>query len=181
MAAFDPCVAFTLLPANDGQPYHVTLGDAGGATAFGVTRATLSLWLGYTASVEDVRGLTRDDAEPIYRALYFDPLAGADLPAGVDLMVFDHGVLSGVGASARLLQNVVGVEADGQVGPITLAAVHARDPLALIGQLAIRQENYYRALADFVRFGRGWLARLQRRHDEAAVLAHEAAGQTQQV
>ena len=44
------------------------------------------------------------------------------MPPGLDLAVFDLAVHSGPLRAVRLLQAVLGVEADGIVGPVTLGA-----------------------------------------------------------
>jgi lysozyme family protein len=164
--AFPACINFTLLPGDDGQPFHVTSNDPGGATAWGITRVTLSRWLQRPASVDDVRALTKASVQPIYEAYFWKTISGDKLPAGVNLMVFDHGVVAGEHESAIELQTELGFtgdDIDGDIGPITLRAVAARDPAALITALSVRQADHYRACANFVIFGRGWLARVDRR------------------
>ncbi len=47
------------------------LEDPGGATNLGITLNTLSIWLGHTASVEEVKALTPVAVAPIYQALYW--------------------------------------------------------------------------------------------------------------
>lgn len=173
LANFPACVSFTLLPSNDGQPCHITPGDTGGATAYGITRATLSRWMLSPASVDDVKNLTVEKTRAIYQGFYWNTISGDSLPYGVDLMVFDHGVLAGEGEASRELQQVVGLtgdDVDGHIGPITLAAVHSRDPVDLVAALHRRQEMYYRMCANFPLFGNGWLARLTRRVEAATLM-----------
>lgn len=100
--------------------------DRGNATNYGITQQTLSIWLGWDASVSDVRALTKSDARKIYHSLFvthpqFDQIA--DLP--LRAQVIDAGVLHGTGWAAKQLQKIVGVEVDGAVGPVTLAAVNS--------------------------------------------------------
>jgi lysozyme family protein len=121
--------------------------------------------------------LSRQTAAAIYHALYWNVLCGHSLPAGVDLSTFDFGVNAGTRRSAKLLQRAVGFagdEVDGVVGPETLRAVLAADATQLVEDLAVRQADFYRDLAQFDRFGRGWLARTARRK-EAALALIEAA------
>lgn len=134
--------------------------DPGGATNRGVTLATLSEWLGRTATKAEVKALTVADVAPIYRERYWNVVKADDLPAGVDLMVFDLAVNSGPGRAAKFLQEVVGAAADGQIGPATLAKVAALHPLAVIDGMAQRRERFYRGLNTFDTFGRGWMKRL---------------------
>lgn len=134
--------------------------DPGGATNRGVTLKTLSEWLGRPATKAEVKALTVADVAPIYRAKYWNVVKADDLPAGVDLMVFDLAVNSGPGRAAKFLQEVVGAAQDGSIGPATLAKVRALHPLAVIDGMARRREAFYRSLRTFDTFGRGWMKRL---------------------
>ncbi len=75
-------------------------------------------------------------------------------------MHFDAGVNHGAGTAARILQQAVGTEVDGEIGPLTRAAI-AQSPIAktLAAYADIRRRRY-RALPHFWRFGRGWLRRV---------------------
>ena len=171
-AGFGPSLDFTMLPDNDGQPYHV---DSGGPTSWGVTRANWARWTGQPISVDSMRALTKEMVVPIYQAWWWHPISGDSLPAGVDLMVFDAGVNTGIHAAAVQLQQVLGfsgTDVDGDIGPETLGHANATDSRTLIAQLGHRQDFFYRGCHDFDLNGHGWLARLQRRTNAAyAMLA----------
>ena len=62
----------------------------------------------------------------IYRARYWDAVAGDELPEGLDLAVFDFAVNSGPVRAVAYLQAALGVAQDGIVGPVTLGAVDGR-------------------------------------------------------
>jgi len=160
---FTRCVTFTLLPENDGQSLHVTPNDAGGATAYGLTLPTLSVYLNRAATLDDLRQVDPALAALVYRRLFWDTLSGDQLPAGIDLMLFDHGVVAGWGEAAREVQGVVGVTVDGIIGPQTLTAIRARPVLGLIHRLVITQRIRYMSRPTFTEFGTGWLRRLDRR------------------
>jgi lysozyme family protein len=77
--------------------------DPGGATNRGITIGTLSRWRESKglppAKKEDVRKLTQQEADEIYRAWYWIPSGAAqarDYPTA--LLLMDSGVLHGVGA-----------------------------------------------------------------------------------
>jgi len=106
--------------------------DPGGATNFGVTKATYEQFTGKTVSVDDMRSLTVDEITPLYRRMFWDAVHGDDLPAGVDYAVFDYAVNSGTGRAAKALQQALGVVVDGALGAQTLAAVKAADPEELV-------------------------------------------------
>lgn len=141
--------------------------DPGGPTNLGITQATLSHWLGHPASVADVQALTPATVAPIYRANYWRA-AGCDaLPVGVDYVVFDAAVLSGIQRAVKTLQAAAGAEADGHLGPHTLTAVAALPRTDLIRAFCDRREAFFRSLGTFDTFGRGWLNRLHGVRDTA--------------
>jgi hypothetical protein len=134
--------------------------DPGGATNLGITHKTLAAWRKVDAcSREEVRTLQKDEAKEIYRAHYWNALNCDNLPAGVDLVTFDMGVNAGVGRSSRMLQEVVSVEKDGQVGPITVGAVNRIDPEFVVNRFSDRRLEYYQSLKHWPTFGRGWSRR----------------------
>ena len=92
----------------------------------------------------------------------WNPAHCGDLPGGVDLMVFDAAVNSGVGRAIRLLQRAVGVDDDGAFGPATKAAVAARTPKAVIDAYHDAHAAFYEGLPTFWKYGKGWLARNDR-------------------
>jgi len=140
--------------------------DPGGATKYGITRATLSSWRGRPVSRTDVRRLTQAEAAAIYRARYWTVVKADALPAGVDYCVFDAAVNSGPARAAKWLQATVRVTQDGVIGPKTLAAVKAADPARLVEDLCDIRLAFLRGLSTWSVFGRGWERRVE------AVRAH---------
>ena len=145
--------------------------DPGGATNLGVTLATLSGWLGHTATIAQVQALTLVTVAPIYLADYWNPSHACDCPAGVDLMVFDEAVNQGVGRAVRSLQACLGVTVDGAFGPASAAALVAADANKLIDAIAQDRIAHYHALPTFGRFGAGWVSRVTRTQN----IAHQMA------
>ncbi len=135
--------------------------DPGGATMKGITRATLSAWRGQAVTKAEVRALTRREAGEIYRARYWDAVRGDELPAGVDLAVFDFAVNSGPGRAVRALQSVLAVPVDGVPGPETLLAARAAAPAPLIAALCAHRLGFLERLPAFAVFGRGWTRRVR--------------------
>jgi lysozyme family protein len=156
---FDACLALVLV--NEGG-WSDDPRDPGGATNRGITRATLARWRGRPVSTAELKALSRAEAAAIYRALYWDAVRADALPKGVDLAVFDHAVNSGPGRAARTLQSALGVAADGDVGPATLAAAAVADPATLIRELCRRRLALLERLATWRHFGRGWRSRIAR-------------------
>jgi lysozyme family protein len=133
--------------------------DPGGATNWGITIEELKKWRGSDVTIDDVKNLKKDEAREIYRTNYWNLMKCEDLPFGVDLTVFDFGVNAGPSRSVKTLQKIIGVEADGSVGPLTLTAAKATDARDIISTMAARRLDYYRSLPTWEHFGRGWTNR----------------------
>jgi lysozyme family protein len=134
--------------------------DPGGMTNLGVTKATWEGWVGREVDEAEMRGLTPEKVEPLYKERYWDAVRGDELPAGISYLCFDFAVNAGAGRSIKTLQTAVGVPVDGGFGPITMAAVQAFDPVELIERFSQAKENFYRSLTTFSTFGKGWLNRV---------------------
>lgn len=145
--------------------------DPGGSTMKGVTLTTFTNFLGRSATEDELRNITDEQLNQIYRNNYWDRVAGDRLPGGLDLVVFDMAVNAGPSRAVRFLQKIVYVQADGSVGPKTLAAVAEQDVLSLIRQYSEERRIYYKSLKTFPVFGRGWL----RRVDEVEAKAKDMA------
>lgn len=134
--------------------------DPGGPTMHGVTQRVYD---GYRRKQElptrAVRLIERAEEVAIYRGSYWAAVRGDDLPAGVDLAVFDYGVNSGPGRAIMALQRAVGAKADGHLGEATLDAVLARDPRELVGKIMAGRRAFLRSLSTFPTFGVGWMNR----------------------
>jgi lysozyme family protein len=149
--------------------------DPGGPTRHGITLRTLTRARGRPVSPDEVRALGRAEAEAIYRTWYWDAIRGDDLPAGIDLAVFDAAVNAGPPRAARLLQEVLGLPADGTVGPVTLAACRDADAAALIRALGRARLDFLRRLRTWPVFGRGWRRRVRAVERRALALARGPA------
>lgn len=134
--------------------------DPGGRTNQGVIQRVYDGWRKAKGEpLRDVYLMTDDERDAIYRSQFWDAIQGDKLPAGVDFCVFDGAVNSGPKQSIKWLQRAVEVDADGVLGAVTLAAVAAAEPLALIDRIVDRREAFLEALKTFKTFGRGWLDR----------------------
>ena len=148
--------------------------DPGGETNLGVTRRVYEEWIRFHGiSGKDMKDLEVEDVEPIYRKNYWDRVKGDDLPAGLDLCVFDFGVNAGTGRAAKYLQNMIGTVADGGIGPNTLRAlanyVESEGLERTILNYQADRQDYYESLSTFKTFGKGWT----RRVDETTNMAIE--------
>ena len=151
--------------------------DPGGATNRGITIAVFRMWRGdYRLTPPQLRAMTEEEAKAIYRSEYWNACHCDELPHGVEHMVFDMAVNAGVRRSSLQLQDVVGADPDGVIGPRTLQRVSmfADKVSVMIDSLRDAHEAHYKSLRTFDVFGRGWLARLARRTALARELLREA-------
>lgn len=149
--------------------------DPGGCTNRGITRRTLEGWRREPVSCADVQALTEAEARAIYRAHYWHAVRGDDLPAGLNLVVFDAALNSGRRRAALWLQQALGVTADGVIGPRTLRAARgANDRAAVIARACEVRLAFLKGLETWPDFGRGWSRRV--REVRTAALAMAGAG-----
>jgi lysozyme family protein len=131
-----------------------------GSTMLGVTQFNWEQHVGHQVTHDDMRKLTPDDVEPLYKKKYWDVVRADELPSGIDYLVFDMGVNAGPGRSIKIMQTALGVTPDGGFGPMTMAAVQAIDPVTLIERFSAEKEAFYRGLDQFTTYGTGWLNRV---------------------
>ena len=130
--------------------------DAGGETKGGISkRAFPNL---------DISSLTLEQIIRIYHTNYWCAAHCKEWPAPVALVVFDAAVQHGMTTAIKLLQEISGVKADGQVGSVTRAAVNSLDPAYLVSRLGLRRARLYARIikknTTQTRFIEGWHNRL---------------------
>ncbi|MBR2207201.1 MAG: hypothetical protein IJ859_00140 [Synergistaceae bacterium] len=146
--------------------------DLGGATAYGVTWATLktAYKVGIVAH-DDICKLTPDEAKLIYKKNYWDKYGWEQLEWPVCLCCLDCCINHG--QFAFILQRAAidcgqSVVIDGKFGPKTFAALKACPPMTLAKAIYIQRKKYYQKIVarnpSQNVFLKGWL----RRADEMA-------------
>jgi lysozyme family protein len=77
---------------------------------------------------------------------------------------FDGCVNHGVTRANKFLQEAVGVEADGVLGPMSLEAINSSDPFETCKGICDNREEFYNAIVERKpaqsRFLNGWLRRI---------------------
>lgn len=168
MLSFDSALAAVL--REEGGFVNDPL-DPGGVTCLGVTKAVWDQWCGRESTIADMRALTPLKVAPLYRAQYWNALQCDRLPGPLALCVFDFGVNAGIGRAARYLQGMVGATEDGHIGDKTIAAAGKWIGAHGIREAVTTYQNgrraYYRSLAQFPRYGKGWLRRVNEIEEEA--------------
>lgn len=150
--------------------------DPGGATNKGVTQRTYDAWrLRQGAPRSAVSAISAAEVRAIYEADYWLAAHCDELPAPLDLVVFDTAVNMGVGRAVRFLQLAVGERADGEFGPLTREAARAADPRTAAANACDTRGQYYeqlvRANSKLNVFLRGWMNRLEALRAEAIAQA----------
>lgn len=151
MTSFDD--AFDALIGNEGG-YTFNPADPGGETMWGVT-ARVARADGYTGAMKD---LPRQRAKSITKKLYWDPLHLDALDARVGFQILDANYNGG--HAVIWMQGAAGVPVDGLLGPNTIAAVQAADPMRFILRWNALRLTYYTALKTWPTFGKGWTNRI---------------------
>ena len=167
MSNYNECLKIILMHEG-GYVNHPK--DPGGETNLGVTKRVYEEWGG----TKEMKDLTVEDVEPIYKKNYWDKIKGDDLPDGLDLCVFDFGVNAGPGRAAKFLQKLLGVTQDGGIGPQTLGALQSaigEDKVTqtreMIEKYQSMRQEYYEGLSTFDTFGKGWTRRVEETTHEA--------------
>lgn len=165
---FDDSLA-RVLASEGGFSNHPS--DPGGMTNLGCTKAVWEEFVGHLVSEADMRALTPDLVAPLYKRKYWDKVSGDQLPKGLDYAVFDAAINSGAGRAAKWLQEVVGVVADGAIGPATLTAVNTKPVQNLIAQYNDKRLQFLEKLPTWKTFGKGWNNRIAHVQSVASMLA----------
>lgn len=125
---FLACMPFIL---KEEGGYSNTPGDHGGATNFGITQREYNVFRhGEGLTLQSVKLITPAEYEAIYWQSYWMPHC-VELPAGLDLSVFNINVNGGPTRGTKLLQQCLGLANDGIWGDKTRASVVALTPPAV--------------------------------------------------
>src|SRR5262245_1660488 len=158
-SSYDEALARLLVHegGNDDDPR-----DPGGRTSRGILQREWDAWRRTRPGLPaDVWRAPQNQVEAIYRQKYWDALRCDDLPAGVDYAVFDYGVNSGIGRAGKVLQGLVNVVVDGEIGPDTIAAAARANPVTLIERICNERLAFLQGLRTWPTFGKGWSRRVR--------------------
>lgn len=135
--------------------------DPGGPTNFGITLADARRYWKGNATADDVRALPESVARKIYREHYWNALRCDELPAGVDYVVFDYGVNSGIGRAGKVLRRMLKLpDRTSVVSDDVIAAATAHGAGDLVVAICAERLAFLKSLKTFPVFGRGWTARV---------------------
>lgn len=135
--------------------------DPGGPTRWGITLIDARLHWKKNATSEDVRTMPREIAMAIYRSKYWAAVRADDLPSGVDDVVFDYGVNSGVGRAGKVLRRVLGLsDSDWHVSDAVITASGQRKPDLVIDAICDERLHFLQSLKIWPIYKNGWTTRV---------------------
>lgn len=147
-------------------PYGWNKKDPGGPTNFGITCFDLAEFehdkMNSMAEwAPRVQAMSKTVAEQIYATKYATAINFNSLPAGVDVVVMDYAVNSGIGRGAMILRE--------------FPTIINKDPVTAINAICDERLRFLHGLGTWPEFGKGWNARVV---DLRAYALHLAAGST---
>lgn len=143
-------------------------------TNWGVSAPVYEAWIGRAPSVADMKAMSQNTAIQIYRTRYWDRIMGDAINNQAVADIFLDGAINhGVTTAVKMMQRVLGVLADGNVGAITINALNTL-PAAQVynGFKKAREDKYYQIVRDNPSqntFLTGWLNRLAKFDDFGTV------------
>ena len=151
-------ILYTVFEWEGGDTLTNHPNDKGGETKYGISQR-------YHPEV-DVSRLTETQAIAIYIRDYWNPMRCVDLNSKrLRWKVFDTAVMFGTLRAAVMLQEAVEVDADGVIGPVTIAAANAMPEDTVLTRMAFIQtkRRAYAVVKDTsqVVFLMGWIRRAQ--------------------
>lgn len=154
---FDKCLAFVLKEegGNDDDP-----NDHGGRTSRGITQLEWEKYLLIHPGLPtDVWQASDADIRNIYHDSYWLPHC-PNLPVGLDLVFFDFAVNAGPHQAIKTLQKALLIPQDGIWGPKTETALNMQTHIeSVIKEYSDAREAFYKGLAQYPRYGKGWSGR----------------------
>lgn len=126
-----------IIKAEGGYVNHPN--DRGGPTKYGITIKTLGRYLRRTATIAEVKNLTKETAYEIYERDYFEGPRIHTIPLQLQPIVTDASVLYGPRRAIKFLQNIVN---EAEFGPTTVDGVLGPNTRKLVEQM-------YGAMGDY--------------------------------
>lgn len=140
-------------------------------TNWGISAGFYSGVLKREVSVEEMKDLTKADAQRIYKQYFWDRMNGDAINNQHLAEIIFDGYVNHGRTGNRMLQRVLNamgknLQVDGIIGPISVAAINAANVNKLLCSYVAARRKFYQTLARRVpsqlKFLRGWLNRLDK-------------------
>jgi lysozyme family protein len=146
--------------------------DMGGCTNYGITFKTFQEYNlkahGLNTYPVDLEEISLEEVSEIYHDAYWSRMWANELPSGIDIMITDFAVNSGITRASRVLQKAVGAKTDGFIGPKTLTLVSSHNMPKLLEDIYRLRRAFYgeiRWVQNNNKFFKGWINRLNKVYD----------------
>lgn len=162
MSAFAPALDFLLDSEDRPRRYNEVIDNNGGKVIAGINSKS------YPEQEAAIASASQEKRSSLVYQFYFVefwlPLKLGYLNSqDVANRVLDASVNMGQVPAIRLLQQAVGVAADGHIGPVTLAAANVLNADALLASYREQRSDYYRKIVaakpEDEKYLKNWLAR----------------------
>ncbi|GAA5102661.1 glycoside hydrolase family 108 protein [Wohlfahrtiimonas larvae] len=130
--------------------------DTGGKTMHGITER-LARTHGYKG---DMKHLSMDEAIDIYYEEFWKGKVSNHIKHHLAFHLFDCSINSGYSRAVKILQEALGLKADGLLGVDTVNAISQHTEKEIIYLFGINRMYFYSTLANYSTFGKGWRNRL---------------------
>lgn len=115
----------------------------------------------------DIENLTIDKAKQIFCYDWWNKCKCTYLPDSLSLMVVDFAYNSGISTAIKTLQKLLGISADGVIGPQTVGACNSKISKKLLEDYKQARLKYLCGLKTFPKYGKGWANRVNRIYNTA--------------
>lgn len=134
--------------------------DPGGHTNMGVTLSTFRQFMGKDKGVAHLKAMTHEQWMHIFKTGYWDRWRADQIESqSVANLLVDWVWASGA-PGIKKVQELLGVTADGIVGPKTLAALNSQPRDIIFQRIWNRRKAFIESLKNYNVFGQGWINRL---------------------
>lgn len=134
--------------------------DPGGATMKGVTLETFRHFYGSARTVEQLKAITEEQWDYIFKKGYWDVFRCDEIRSQSVANLLTDWVWASGPVVVKIVQSLLGVKADGAVGPVTLGALNALQGSVAFQRIWNRRKAFIESLRNYDVFGNGWMNRL---------------------
>lgn len=130
--------------------------DHGGETKYGIAKKPNPQL--------DITHMDWEGAKAVYFSNYWLNSKCDKMNGRLAALQFDGAIQHGPGTASKFIQRAIGVDDDGSIGSVTLAALATKDPIAICNLVCNQREKFYINIvandATQDRFLKGWLRRV---------------------
>jgi lysozyme family protein len=167
MASFESIVEWLLYQEDDHRTPGkiVNLGDGAGLTRFGITSKNFSTVMPADFWTDMPFSLAINYAKDLYDNQYWHHINGDRIADDqIAALILSWSVNRNIPTAVKGIQTVLGVEADGVLGLVTIAELNSKDPIAVTAQYRAEWKDFYAKVVSLnpsdARFLDGWNARV---------------------